>query len=152
MLVLYSAFLSFPGGGQAANWPVPIRPHASNTLALLFTNQSGTNPAPNPLTTDGEGKAMFWAAPGDYEATLAGEHFHIPVDDTFTDPVWPDLFVHTQASPASVWAIAHHFGVRPSVDVLVFDQETSGDVTHTDDETVVITFGAPTTGVAHLRR
>lgn len=152
MLVLYSTFLNFPGGGPAANFSVGIWLHASNQMALLFTDQTGDTPAPNPLTTDGDGQVVFWAAPGDYEALLAGERFHIPVDETFDEPTWPDLWVHDQSTPATVWTIEHHFGVRPQVDVILSGELAEAAVSHPDDETTTITFGAQTTGTAHLRR
>jgi hypothetical protein len=95
---------------------------------------------------------MFWSAPGDYEALLAGDRFHVPVDDTFTDPTWPGLWVHEQTTPASVWTVEHHFGVRPDVTVLIDGQASESDVSHPDDETTTISFGSPTAGTAHLRR
>lgn len=152
MLVLYSAFLSFPGGSPAANFSVPVWNHASNQPALLFTDQTGTTEADNPVITDGDGRVMFWSAPGDYEALLAGDRFHVPVDDAFTDPTWPGLWVHEQTTPASVWTVEHHFGVRPDVTVLIDGQASESDVSHPDDETTTISFGSPTTGTAHLRR
>lgn len=152
MLVLYSTYLQFPGGGPAANFPVSIFLRASNRLARLFTDQTGTQAASNPLITDGDGQALFWAAPGNYEARLSGERFHTPVDDSFTDPTWPDVSVHDQVSPASVWTIDHHFGIEPAVTVLLSANVAQADVSHPDDETTVLTFGLPVTGTAYLRR
>lgn len=152
-LVLYSAYLSFPGGGTASNYfPIPVRPRASNQNALIFTDGTGTTPAANPATSDGDGLVSFYAAPGDYEAILAGERFHVPVDDSFTDPVLPDLWVHDQVTPASTWTIIHHFGIEPSVELLISGAETEAFVEHPDNETTVITFGSDISGVAHLRR
>jgi hypothetical protein len=152
MIVLYSRYLFFPGGNPAANFQVPIWHHASNQEALLFTDATGETPADNPVTTDSEGLASFYAPPGNYSAVLAGEQFHIPVDESVSTPVWPGLWIHTQVSSASVWAVAHHFGVTPQVDVLVSGQVVDADVAHPDNEHTTITFGSPTTGVAHLRR
>jgi hypothetical protein len=152
MIVLYSQYLFFPGGNPAADFQVQIWHHASNQLALLFTDGTGTVPAANPVTTDVDGLASFYAPPGDYSAILAGNMFHIPVDASVVTPVWPGLWVHTQASPSSVWTIAHHFGVKPQVNILVADQFAEADVAHPDNETTTITFGAPISGIAHLRR
>ncbi len=152
MLVQYSAYLQFPGGGPASNYAVGIWLHASNRRALLFTDQTGSQSASNPLITDEDGLASFWAAPGNYEAIIGGERFHTPVDESFTDPTWPGLWIHVQESPSQIWTINHHFGIEPKVDVLVSDEVSQASVTHTDDETTVITFGSPTAGKAHLRR
>lgn len=152
MLVLYSTFLQFPGGGPAANFPVDIFLHASNRMARLFTDQTGTQPSSNPLLTDEDGQAAFWAAPGDYDAFLGGERFHVPVDETFDDPTWPNLWIHEQAVPATVWTIEHHFGIQPQVEVIVSNESAEAAVSHTDDETTTVTFGTATAGVAHLRR
>ena len=152
MIALYSQYLFFPGGNPASNFDVPIWYHASNQLARLFTDATGNTPADNPATTDVDGKVSFYAPPGDYAALIAGEAFHVPVDASETEPVYPGLWTHTQASAAQVWSVAHHFGVQPSVDILVADQVAEADVSHPDDEHTTITFGAPTAGLAHLRR
>ncbi len=152
MIVLYSRYLFFPGGNPAADFQVQILHHASNQSALLFTDGTGTVPAPNPLTTEEDGLASFYAPPGDYSAILGGEPFHIPVDASVATPVWPGLWVHTQTSPSSVWTINHHFGVMPRVDVLLAERVAIVDVEHPDVQTTTITFGAPTVGTAHLRR
>lgn len=151
-LVLYSSPLFFPSGNPAANVLLPVRPRASNQLALLFTNASGLSPASNPVLTDASGYMTFWAAPGDYVAWLAGSLFPIEVDDSFTDPVWADLWIHAQSTPATEWTVDHHFGVRPQVEVLIGTQQTSVDIMHVSSETTLITFGDPVTGSAYLRR
>lgn len=152
MMVLYTAALLFPGGTPAANYPVTVKHRASNREALLLTDATGTTQADNPTMTDDFGQATFWAAPGYYVTDLAGEIFEYQVDPSITDPVWPDLWVHTQSTPASVWQIAHHFGIRPHVEVMVEDEVVHEVVQHPDDEHTTITFGAPFTGVAYLRR
>lgn len=151
-LALYSTFLQFPGGNPAANYPVPVRPTGSNQMAPLFTNQTGTVQASNPVLTNAEGQVMFWAAPGCYDVHLSGEHIRVPLDDSFTAPVWPDLVVHEQTTPAAVWTVAHQFGVRPAVDVVTAEGVTVTDVNHVDGMTVTITFGTASTGTAYLRR
>lgn len=148
-MVLYTASLWFPGGTPATNYPVTVLHRASNREALLFTDATGTTRADNPVTTDDFGQAMFWAPPGHYVTNLAGTLFDYIVDSSITDPVWPDLWVHTQSTPAVEWEITHHFGVRPQVDVLAIGTWT---VDHTDDEHTTITFAAPVSGTAHLRR
>jgi len=151
-LPLYSVALFFPGGNEAANWPVPISVRASNQDALVFADAAGDEPLDNPVTTDSMGVASFYAAPGDYVAFLAGEFFQVQVDESETEPVYPGLYVHEQATPATAWIIAHHFGVEPAVDVLLAGEATEGAVSHTDAEHTVITFGSAVAGTAHLRR
>lgn len=152
MLVPYLADMYFPDGNPAANYPIAVHPRASNQLALLFTDNTGATPAGNPITTDEFGVGSFCAAPGDYVSIISGNVFEFQVDASHTDPVWPGLWIHTQASPASVWTVEHHFGMRPSVDLVMSGEETNAAVAHPDDETTTITFGAPVAGVAYLRR
>lgn len=110
------------------------------------------SPLSNPHTTDSDGFLQFWAAPGDYVTWLAGTEFNLTLDASVSVPVWPGLWTHDQTSPSSVWTVNHHFGVRPTVDVLLLWQHAETDVSHPSTETTVITFGAPVTGVAYLRR
>jgi hypothetical protein len=152
VLVRYTSTVNFPGGGTPSNYPVSVMIRGGNQMALLFTDQAGTTPAPNPITTDGFGMVAFWAAPGDYVIPLAGDMFSVMVANSHTDPVWPGLWVHDQSTPAIVWTIAHRFGVQPQVEVLVAGQVAKAAVAHPDAETTTITFAAPTVGVAYLRR
>lgn len=152
MLVLYSTFLYFAGGGPASNYPVSIYPRASNQLTLLFADEDGIIPLDNPLVTDSEGMVSFYAAPGDYEARYGGNIAAVPIDESVTQPVWPDRWIHTQSSAQSTWTVEHHFGLPPHVEVIIDDVESSAEVQHPDDETTLITFGIPVTGIAHLRR
>jgi hypothetical protein len=152
MLVLYSTFLYFAGGGPASNYLASIFPRASNQLTLLFADEDGTTPIDNPLTTDSEGLVSFYAAPGDYEARYGGNVAPVPIDESVGQPVWPDVWIHTQSSPQSTWTVQHHFGLPPHVSVVIDGLESSAEVQHADDETTLITFGIPVTGIAHLRR
>jgi hypothetical protein len=151
-LVLYSLMLFYPGGGPAAGAMSLVQMHGSNQAPLLFTDAAGTIPAANPLTASGMGVIQFYAAPGHYMAELAGNLFYVPIDPSYTAPVWEDLWVHTQSVASAVWTVEHHFGTEPEVDVIVSAAELVAEVSHPDNETTVITFGAPTVGVANLRR
>ena len=155
-LVRYSTYLYYPAGGEAANFTTSVKPRASNQLALLFSDEFGASPLVNPATTDDAGLLSFYAAPGDYQTMVAGVMVDVPVDASVTEPVWPNLYIHNQTTPAQVWTIDHHLGVRPLVDVVLSEEggeEVSvSEVRHTGHETTVITFGTPTTGTAHLRR
>jgi len=151
-LILYSQYIAYPDGSPASEIEIPVLLLGGNQLIPLFSNKAGTTPVANPVTTDVDGLISAYAAPGALTAELAGTFFHFPVDSTETDPAWPGTFIHTQVSAATVWTVAHHFGVEPSVTVLVDDDAVEAAVSHTDDETLTITFGASTTGVAYLRR
>ena len=151
-LIKYSQFLTYPDGSPAAEASFPVKLLGGNVLIPTFTSKAGTTPLTNPVLTDENGLSTFFAAPGAFVTDIAGTLFHYPVDEAEEDEAWPGTFVHTQASAASVWTVEHHFGVEPSTTVLVAGQALDGDVTHPDEETTVITFGTPVTGVALLRR
>lgn len=151
-LVPYLTMLFYPGGGVASDVLVPVTLHGSNQAPPLFADSDGLVPLANPVLSNAFGEITFFAAPGHYVAELAGEWFYVPLDPAHTDPVWQDLFVHTQAVAASVWTVAHHFGTRPAVDIIIDGAGFEAEVTHPDDETTVITFGSPTVGTANLRR
>lgn len=151
-LILYSQYIAYPDGSPAAEIELPVWLLGGNQLIPLFSDKAGTTPVANPAMTDVDGLISVYAAPGALTVELAGQFFHFPVDATETDPAWPGTFIHTQASSATVWTVEHHFGTEPGVDVLVGGVPVEAEVSHTDDETTVITFSAPTTGVAYLRR
>jgi hypothetical protein len=151
-LIRYSEYIYYAGGNPAAGVSFRITLLGGNVAVPLFSDKAGTTPLANPVTADAEGRVMFFAAPGDYRTSLAGTNWLLPVDDAEPDPAWPGTFIHTQAVPAAVWTVDHHFGVQPSVTVLTSGQAVEADVTHSTGETTVITFGAPATGTAYLRR
>lgn len=151
-LIRYSQYLTYPDGNPAAEASFPVQLSGGNVLVPTFTSKAGTTPLTNPVLTDVDGLSTFYAAPGAYYTDIAGTLFHFAVDDTEADEAWPGTFIHEQTSASSTWTVAHHFGVAPAVDVVVGGASVSATVTHTDDETTVITFGSPTTGTVYLRR
>lgn len=151
-LIKYGQYLTYPDGNPAADASFPVMLLGGNVLVPTFTDKAGTTPLTNPVLTDGDGLLTFYAAPGVYFTDISGTFFHYVVDAAETDPAWPGTFIHTQASASTVWTVAHHFGVEPSVTVLVSGAAVEAEVSHTSDETLTITFGASTTGVAYLRR
>jgi hypothetical protein len=152
MLVLYSLMMFFPGGGLASGASIPVHLHGSNQSPPIFTDSEGTIPSPNPITADEMGTVSFHAAPGHYMAELAGETFYVPIDPSHTDPVWQDIWVHTQVSPSATWTVDHHFGTEPSVDILIGTLAVQATVEHPGNETTIITFDQPWAGRALLRR
>lgn len=151
-LIHYGQYLTYADGTPAANIPVPVRLLGGNVLVPLFSDKAGTTPLANPAMTDVDGLATFYAAPGEYFTDISGNVFHYDVDATETDEAWPGTYVHDQGVAATVWTVEHHFGAPPAVTILVAGQVAEADVTHPDFETTVIDFGAPTVGVAILRR
>lgn len=151
-LIKYSQYLAFPDGTPAADTAFPVRLLGGNLLVPVFTTKAGTTPLANPVMTDGDGLLEFYAAPGSFYTDIGGVVFHYQVDGAETDDAWPDTFIHTQASAATVWTVEHHFGVEPDVTVLVSSSVTTAAVSHPDNETTTITFGSPTSGTALLRR
>lgn len=56
-----------------------------------------------------------------------------------------------QAAPASFWRITHGLGFRPNVSVIDSAGDVClADVAWPDAATVIVTFGAPTSGTAYL--
>lgn len=151
-LIKYGQFLTFPDGSPAAETSFPVMLLGGNVLVPVFADKAGTTPLANPVMTDTDGLLTFYAAPGCFATDVAGTFFHYLVDELEPDDAWPGTFIHEQTSPASVWTVEHHLGVEPSVQVVVLGAATEAEVSHTDEETTVITFGAPTSGTAYLRR
>lgn len=151
-LIKYGQYLTYPDGNPAAEASFPVMLLGGNVLIPVFSDKAGTTPLDNPVLTDVDGLLTFYAAPGAFVTDIAGTLFHYPVDAAESDDAWPGTFVHEQVSAASTWTVEHHFGVEPSVAVLVDGQASEGDVSHPDAETTTISFGTPTTGTAHLRR
>lgn len=151
-LIKYTQYITYPGGNPAANILVPVWLLGGNVTIPVFSDKAGTTPVPNPVMTDVDGMISVYAAPGPVTAELAGQVFPFLVDATETDPAWPGTFIHTQAVAATVWTVEHHFGIEPSVEILVGGARVEATVTHSGDETTVLTFSAPQSGTALLRR
>lgn len=151
-LVKYSQYITYPDSSPAANRLQRVYLLGGNVDVPLFADKPATVPLTNPLMTDGDGLMEFYAAPGSFITELAGDIFHFLVDPAETDAAWPGTFVHTQAVAATVWTVEHHIGAPPSVEVLIGTQRVEATIDHPDDETTVITFSAPQTGTAFLRR
>lgn len=153
-LAPYSEAHWYPDGTPAAGQKLYVYPRSGPPLAQLFTDATGTVPVPNPVILPPSGIASFWVQNGDYWGYINGQSFYLVID---TDPaltrVWPATFVHDHPTAETVWTIDHGLMSKPGVTVLdVNGQIISGDVDYTDDNSLTITFGAPISGVAYLRR
>ena len=151
-LIKYGQYLTYADGLPAAGITVPVKLLGGNVLVPLLSDKAGTVPLSNPVMTDGDGLATFYAAPGEYFTDISGNVFHYDVDATELDDAWPNLFVHEQVTAATVWTVAHHFGVEPSVTVLVDGVAVEATVEHPDTYTTILTFSPAVAGTAHLRR
>lgn len=153
-LAPYSEAYWFPNETFAANVQYHVFPRFSNVHAQLFQDQAGTIPLLNPGFTDANGVISFFVENGDYWLRIGDETFYVIVDlDPNLTHVWPSTFRWEQAAPAMVWVIQHGLNSFPNVSVLdANEDELFGEVNYVDDDSLTITFGAPTTGVAFLRR
>ena len=79
----------FPSGVLAANIPARIFPLASNALATLYTDATGTVQAANPVITDVNGTVSFFAEEGEYWLHIDAETFRISVGSP--DPDLPEV-------------------------------------------------------------
>ena len=61
-------------------------------------------------------------------------------------------FTHTQTASAASWTINHNLGKKPSVTVttLATGAQVIGEVTYTNNNTLVVSFAAAVSGIAHL--
>jgi hypothetical protein len=61
-------------------------------------------------------------------------------------------FTHTQTASSSSWTINHGLGKKPSVTVttLATGVQVIGEVTYTNNNTIVVSFAAAVSGIAHL--
>jgi len=61
-------------------------------------------------------------------------------------------FSHTQSASASSWTINHNLGKKPSVTIttLATGAQVIGEVAYTNNNTLVVSFAAAVSGIAHL--
>lgn len=152
-IALYSEKHWFPDGSDATGELAYVYPRGGPPKAPLFADLAGTVPLPNPLNIGPNGFLTFYVENGDYWVHVRGQSFYVIVD---TDPdlsqVWPSTFVHNHPVAEAMWTIEHGLNSRPAVTVVLGQQIIEGDVAYLDDDTLTITFGAPTAGDAYLRR
>lgn len=138
----------------AVNVPAHVFPRFSNIHALIYADSAGTIPLSNPVNTDGSGFLDFWIENGDYWVRINGQGFYTIVDlDPSLTHVWPSTFQWDQPVAATTWVIAHGLNSFPAV--LAIDtgnEQVFGEVVYANDDSLTITFAAPTSGVAYLRR
>jgi hypothetical protein len=151
-LTQYQQMIFFPGGNLAAFTPIGLVLEGSNVPPAVFSDAAATVPLAIPLMSDGMGTISFYAAPGCYLAVLSGTRTRVAVAPGWPDPVFPDLYIHTQAAPALTWTIDHHLGVEPTVNIIIGTENVETHIDHPDTQQTVLTFSQPVAGVAQLRR
>lgn len=151
-LIHYQRYITYPDGHAAANVTLPVWLLGGNILVPLFADKAGTTQVSNPAETDGDGLISVYAAPGVLMTELASQIFLFLVDPAEPDDAWPGTFVHEQDTPAAVWTVEHHFGVEPSVDIVIGGAPVEATVDHPDSSTTTLTFSSAQSGTAYLRR
>ncbi len=144
----------YPDESAAVGVTYHVFPRLSNTHALLYADQAGTTPLPNPGLTGAGGAMTFYVENGDYWIHIGGVTFAVTVDlDSSVINVWPFTFQHVQSAPSAVWSINHGLNSSPAVTVVdAAGAELAGQVDYLDPNNLRITFGAVQTGTAFLRR
>jgi hypothetical protein len=78
-LAEYNDLYWFPSGEPARNTPARIFPEHSSTFAQLYADEAGTQPLPNPLNTDNDGRLRFWAEAGFYWISIDQESIRVAI-------------------------------------------------------------------------
>ena len=60
------------------------------------------------------------------------------------------VYVHTQASAASVWTVTHNLGYFPNVRVVIDGSNVTADIDDVNDNQLLINHDAARSGVAYL--
>jgi hypothetical protein len=142
-----------PDGTLAVGDRLLIFNRLTNTLVPLFADVGGVTPVPNPVTIGPGGVLDFYADAGDYWFYAPGFNSRYVLElDPDVDVIWPVTYRHTQAAPSSVWSITHGLESEPAVQVVLAGEIVESEVTYQSQDALTITFSAPQTGRAYLRR
>jgi hypothetical protein len=153
-LAPYSEQYWYPDESLAVGVPLHVFPRLSNVHAQLYADQAGTMPIANPILTDASGFATFFVESGDYWGFIRGQAFYLIIDlDPSLTHIWASTSKWEQLAPLTVWTINHGMLSFPDVTVLsTTNEQLFGEVDYVDDANLTITFSAPTSGTAFLRR
>lgn len=113
---------------------------------LLKTTDSGNVTSTLKVVTDGEGNDSALAI-STTEISVAG----------VSSSTWNQAatraggYTHSQNTPAAVWSVTHNLAKRPSVTIVDSGENVViGEVTYTNDNSVVLTFTAAFSGKAYF--
>jgi hypothetical protein len=62
-----------PAGNVKANIPITVHTVPDNTLATIYSAETGGATLPNPVNTDGSGRIPGWLDEGAYELTVGSD-------------------------------------------------------------------------------
>lgn len=128
------------------------------TVVVSKTGRQGPTGDVTPEALQARDDAIAAAAAAEGAATGT---VRFDMVQTLTDPqkaqarenvgLAPQSYMHLQSVASAVWTVVHGLRRRPAV--FVEDSagtDVEGEINHVDENTVVLTFSAPFSGVAHL--
>lgn len=137
----------YDDGTLARSAAVNVFLTGTSTPATIYANAAGTVAGTNPVLTDGFGNLKFYSEPGTYDLELNGKTVTVTIDVPGGSSGGDNTLVYTQSTPLAQWNIPHLLGRQPHVQVYVGTEVCLTDIS-ADDDSVTITFPAPTAGVA----
>lgn len=142
--------VTYPDGDPIINAPIYVRKRGSFELAQLWSDEMESSFGENPAMTDLAGNLVFFVDPGYYDLVHQGNEFPITVGTEGGGEA--TSYTHVQSVAVMNWLIVHNLGFKPGGVRVVQStgEEIIGSVSYPDINTVAISFGAATAGVAHL--
>lgn len=157
-------YITLPRGDGT---PVDIDSEISlNNSSLVSDGTTGGQSIQGPIGPRGPGTITGEGAPT-FNVGFDGDLYINSLDGSYYGPkangAWPaspfytpltpvaTRYVHTQASPSSVWNVTHSLGGRPSV--MVVDSAGTvviGEISYNSNTSITISFTAPFSGYAYL--
>lgn len=135
----------YANGQVAAHQPITVVYRGTTSEAPLYVALSGSGALPNPITTDAQGNAAFYADEGVYDFLALGAR--VPFDIVLGGGSGGDAFSEfIQVAPAATWIVPNPLGRTPAVGVIVSGELIIADVEYGDNGTITVTHAVPTAG------